>query len=787
MSFEHQSKAILESLINSFSNVIIFALDTEYRYMAFNTLHKNEMKEIWGVDIRIGSNMLDYISNEEDRIKAKENFDRALSGESFVINEIYGDEEFKRAYYENHYHPIKDENNNIIGLTLFLTEITERIKREEELKKLNEKLEEMVLERTQDLVESEERYKQLVELSPDIIGLHSEGKLIYVNSVAVKTFRAKSYQDIVGKSTLEFIHPDSRAVAMDRMKRLYEGEEFVPFIVEKFIRLDGTTFEAEIAARRFNFKGKPAVHVYVRDISERLEAERKLEEVHNIFLSAIENISGVPYRSNYITNKFDFLGEKIEDLVGVKMSDLDIDSLRDFITDIEIKSGGKSLPVDEVLKKYKSGELKTFHADYRVKLKDGSIKWISDSAIPLKDETGKVVASLGILQDITERKLNELKLIEEEQKFRQLIEQSSDGVVLVNHDGKIIEWNRSEEKITGVSPKHAIGKFIWDVTYDLSPTKLRNKNYKKIIVETFKKALSGKNMPDFFKLREYVINTEDGERKIVQTSNFTISAPEGLQLGIVMRDVTEKENIKRNLEKSIQLAEKADKLKSEFLAQISHEIRTPINVMLSFSEYIRTELEGEYDKEFFYGFEAIKKAGNRIIRTVDLILNVAELQKGIYDYRPDKLDVMNILKLICTEEKSFAAGKNIEVNLINNAEETVLFIDEYSVTQIFRNLINNAIKYTNKGSVNIIVEDDDENNLSVSVIDTGIGINKEYLPRLFELFSQEEEGYTRKFDGNGLGLALTKEYCNLNNAEIFVESEKGKGSKFIVKFQRKES
>lgn len=118
--------AILTAVFESSANVVIFALDRAYRYLAFNRSHQQTMRDIWGVDIAVGQKMLDLIKNPEDRRKAQHNFDRALAGESFKIEEQYGDETKARRYFEDNYNPIRDEKGDVIGLTLFLTDITER-------------------------------------------------------------------------------------------------------------------------------------------------------------------------------------------------------------------------------------------------------------------------------------------------------------------------------------------------------------------------------------------------------------------------------------------------------------------------------------------------------------------------------------------------------------------------------------------------------------------------------------------------------------------------------------
>jgi len=134
------------------------------------------------------------------------------------------------------------------------------------------------------------------------------------------------------------------------------------------------------------------------------------------------------------------------------------------------------------------------------------------------------------------------------------------------------------------------------------------------------------------------------------------------------------------------------------------------------------------------------------------------------------------------EFQSLAKEKNISFVLTKKTDDAFVYADEYSVIQIFSNLVDNAIKFTQEGFVKINVGRNLSGKLVVEVKDSGIGISKEYLPKLFTQFSQEEHGYTRKFEGNGLGLALVKKYCDLNKIEITVQSEKGKGTTFTLTF-----
>jgi signal transduction histidine kinase len=154
-----QSEAVLQGILESPQNIVIFALDRGYRYLAFNENHARTMKHIWGVDIRPGDSMLDLIGREDDRNKAKINFDRALGGESFTVIEEYGDERIHRRFFEDIYSPIRDEHGSVIGLTVYLTDITEQRSAQIELEKHRNHLEELVRQRT---IELESAHAQLL-------------------------------------------------------------------------------------------------------------------------------------------------------------------------------------------------------------------------------------------------------------------------------------------------------------------------------------------------------------------------------------------------------------------------------------------------------------------------------------------------------------------------------------------------------------------------------------------------------------------------------------------------
>jgi signal transduction histidine kinase len=179
-------------------------------------------------------------------------------------------------------------------------------------------------------------------------------------------------------------------------------------------------------------------------------------------------------------------------------------------------------------------------------------------------------------------------------------------------------------------------------------------------------------------------------------------------------------------------------------------------------------------------FQSIGSASARIIRTVDLILNMTDLQLGSYDLSVVNINIVELLIRVKSEYIQTANKKGLELKLQMEFEECNLSTDEYALMQIISNLVDNAIKYTDKGNIVIIAEKSADHKLIVKVKDTGIGMSEQFLPKLFNSFTQEEQGYTRSYDGNGLGMALVKNYCDVISAEISVESEKGKGTTFTI-------
>ncbi|MCU7500513.1 MAG: PAS domain S-box protein [Ignavibacteria bacterium] len=385
------------------------------------------------------------------------------------------------------------------------------------------------------------------------------------------------------------------------------------------------------------------------------------------------------------------------------------------------------------------------------------------------------IKAKAIIKEEKRRRIAEKALKDSEKKFRTLVELSPDAITLLDMDSKILACNQQAARMLGYNAAYElIGKNSLDMVVPGDRPEVERK-MKQLLREG-----SLRNVESRFQ-------RTDGQEFPVEFSLGLVYDSSGRPISFttVARDITGRKQAEEELLLAKEKAEKSDKLKSEFLAQMSHEIRSPINSILSFSSLLEEELDGKMPEDLETSFSIIRNAGKRIIRTVDLILNMSEIQTGTYELLPKKFDLMkDILEKLHMEFCHQAKEKGIELTLENKTgkADVRVFADEYTVGQVFNNLVNNAVKYTEQGKISVIVEKNEKDDLVVSIRDTGIGISEEYLPNLFKPFSQEEQGYTRKYEGNGLGLALVKKYCEMNNLSIEVDSKKGVGSVFRVVF-----
>lgn len=273
----------------------------------------------------------------------------------------------------------------------------------------------------------------------------------------------------------------------------------------------------------------------------------------------------------------------------------------------------------------------------------------------------------------------------------------------------------------------------------------------------------------------------DGQIIDIELTAIPITYGEKEAHHIVIRDITQQERQKTELIAAKERAEQSDKLKDAFIANISHEIRTPLHIIIGYSNLITNELIGQLYPEMESYFQAIRRGSQRLMRTVEHILNISSIQVGTFSVQPEEIRVSDRIEELVHELKSLAHKKGLLLNYRTECPSVILYADRYCIDQAVSNVIDNAIKFTKKGHIDVRVYCQDRR-VCIEIADTGIGMAPEYLPKVFSVFSQEASGYTRPFDGLGLGLSLTKKYVELNRGSITVKSGKGKGSVFTLQF-----
>jgi len=516
----------------------------------------------------------------------------------------------------------------------------------------------------------------------------------------------------------------------------------------------------------FNPDDLTTFETVVRDISVALENAQLYEELkisHTTYLGIINSLTeaiyiqdenGVFLEVNKTAEKF--YGHPKEYFIG-KTPEL-------------ISAPGKNdIPIiAEAVKKAFNGEPQSF--EFWGLRKNGTI-FPKSVNLTSGEYFGKKVV-IATARDITERKRAEEEIVSQKNRFAQLFENSPIAIVLLDDQDKVVHINESFSALFGYFLEEVKGQALNDI---IVPPELKEEA----------KSYSDQTREGNQINKESYRKRKDGTLVYVQIVGVPVTVNDKT-VGIygMYVDLTQRKDAEDKIKSAKELAEQSDKMKTEFLAQMSHEIRTPINIMLGNVDYLKDLFDKKTDSDTRDCFDGIDLASKRIIRTIDLILNVAELQTSGYKSQFVKVDLKSeVLNKLYQEHQLSAKQKGLEFIYTCKEKDLNVIADEYSITQIFANLIDNAIKYTKKGKVEILLEKNKAGNIMVEVKDTGIGISKEFLPRLFEPFVQEDQGYTRSYDGSGLGLVLVKRYCDINNAVIEVESEKGVGTTFRVIFK----
>lgn len=360
-------------------------------------------------------------------------------------------------------------------------------------------------------------------------------------------------------------------------------------------------------------------------------------------------------------------------------------------------------------------------------------------------------------------------LRESEERFRTLYEDSPVGLYRTTPQGKILLANPSLCKMLGYASFAELAKRNLEES-GFEPSYPR--------MEFIKNIEANGEIKDL----ESVWVCKDGSLITVKENAKVIydSGDRALYYDGTIEDVTEKKDMVRELIAAKEKAESANKLKDAFIANMSHEIRTPLNGILGVTSVLK-EIYSEYStKDEDRYFMSIERSSERLIKTVDQILNFSRLQVGDYQLNTSELYLVQILQKLVDKYYSTASAKSLELRFQSDCKEVAMQGDEYALTTVFGNLIENAIKFTDSGSVDITLYKDSNEHWCVDIRDTGIGISEDYMKYLFEPYTQEQIGYSRPYEGLGLGLPIVKKLLALGGSSISVKSKKDFGTLFTV-------
>ncbi len=652
---------------------------------------------------------------------------------------------------------------------------------------------------TMKVIENEKRFRSLFNASPDIIAIQNfDREIIECNRIAEKVL-GYSREDLL-ELTVQDIQKHYTDEELQLLTKILHQKDSIVF-ESTLLTKQGKEIPVEVNASVIDYLNKPAVLTISRDITERKEAQKAEEKNLQIARALYDMSKMVDLSEDRIMQNALELGVKFTESEGGYLHFLNNDKVSlnlfkwsESVHKICEAEKIEHYPLDEagiwadcirkgepVIHNYYQKELE------RKGLPEGHFPVKRHMSVPIF-EGDEIVAVAGVgnkEKEYTKNDsmtlslfMNEMwKLIHRkqvaeqikvsEERYRSLYENATIGIYRSTMDGKVMLANPAFLKMLGFNSLSEIQKVSVEQLY-----------FDKEQFNEFRELIKNEGTVYGY---ESKLKKADGEIITMRESAKLVeSGIEGDVIEGVVEDVTVEKQIREELILARDKAQISDKLKSEFLAQMSHEIRTPLNAMLSGIDFVEDETKDLISEEVAEIYSTINSSGNRIINTIQKILNMSELQAGSYEVVRSEFDfVKEIISPTISLYNKEIAQKNLKVDLKVTDETVVMTADRYSMNEIFTNIFDNAVKYTNKGSIEVEITKN-EGKIGLRVKDTGIGISNEYLENIFDPFSQESQGYSRPYDGVGLGLALTKKYCEINGGEISITSTREVGTEVKV-------
>lgn len=644
-------------------------------------------------------------------------------------------------------------------------------------------------------------YKQLIEESPtgyayhkiicDEDGIPCDYEFIEINA-SFEKFTGLKGADILGKRVSEVI-PGIKTSGFDWIKfygevALNSGEkEF-----EQFSEYHKCWVKGKVYSPQKYFFATYLTDMFMKeDASGSLDIVKNDNTQHKIMKSTLKkneeeyrvifdnegNLQAVFNTANIgisVTNKegqyvlfnswwLENIGYNREEMLNISYID---------ITHPEDKEKCKSY-FKQILK----GEADEYRVEKRFIRKDNTYFWADISVSVIKDEKNIIISVIEMVIDITERKLVEEALRESERKYRLLTEFAADVVWVLNlKTNKFTYISPSIVYLRGLTVEEAMNQKLEDA---MTPESLVI--VMKAIAENVSVFTRNPEAP-MFHINEIQQPCKNGEVIWVEVSTqFRYNSNGEIEIVGASRNIEERKQAENDIIEAKKKAEASSIAKSEFLANMSHEIRTPMNAIIGFTGLVSKTDMTLKQKNYISKVESSAKS---LLGIIDDILDFSKIDAGELEMEAMDFCLEDVVDNILSGISVKAAEKDIEL-LFNIAQDVPVDLigDSMRLGQVLNNFVNNAVKFTEKGHVLIKLElvnkDSEKCRIKFTVNDTGIGMTKEYMSKLFLAFSQEDSSITRKFGGTGLGLTISKHLVEMMNGEIFVESEFGVGSSFV--------
>ena len=612
------------------------------------------------------------------------------------------------------------------------------------------------------LSDSENKYKTIVNSTIDVIfSCDMFGRILYTNEQHEKLF-GRILEEVKGKLFSKYVPLIEVPKLLKELKNIFQNKE-IKDLQTVIYHKNGEKIPVEINGRIIKQDGKFVAFGSIRDIRERVKNKKELEANKKKYEHLFEQTTIPTILHN---------GTKIIEINNATLKFAEANSREELIGKSPLSfvhPDFHKVVIERITKVINEKNYKSTSIKEKLLTLKGNIRYSETTSNIFEVDNKKLV--LVTFNDITYKIKAEKKLIESEKRYRNLFENSTIPTI-VHIEGKIVMANKAICKFSECKTKNnLIGKEI---------KKFIHPNYLEYNETKMKKML--RRQKSFF-IEGIKLLTVNKATKTANISGFVFKLHGKIAVQISFYDTTEIIEIQKKLEIATQEANEANKLKSEFLANMSHEIRTPMNAILGFSEILKSKFDENSQYKMFV--DSIYSSGKNLLNLINDILDLSKIEAGRLEPQFEEIDfpalISDIQQIFSLEIQS--KGLDFKINIDKNIPQ-FLMLDYTRLNQIFFNLVGNASKFTEEGSISIKIDFQNETanyiDLIIRIIDTGIGIPENQISHIFDSFKQVDGQSTRKYGGTGLGLAIVKRLVEIMNGTISVTSQKDIGSTFTI-------